>query len=106
LGLGSCAATGFRICVYLLSSAVPYFRYSLLVLKYRRLELNKISIIIVYQKKAMCDFDSNAHKWLKAGAHFGAGFMRRNWISHLRLSAFIRGSLFPKQFIDAEHRRQ
>jgi len=33
LMLGSCAANGFRICVYLRPSTVPYFRNSSLVLK-------------------------------------------------------------------------
>ncbi|MFZ3383134.1 MAG: hypothetical protein WA144_04335, partial [Candidatus Methanoperedens sp.] len=36
LMLYSCAANGFHICVYLCSSAVPYFRNHSLILKYRR----------------------------------------------------------------------
>jgi len=47
-------------------------------------------------------FQRKAHKELKAGASFGAGVMRRNWLSHMRLSAYICGFVFPTQFIDAE----
>jgi hypothetical protein len=45
LMLVSCAANGFRICVYLRSSAVPNFQNCLLIRKYRRPELNIISKI-------------------------------------------------------------
>jgi len=48
------------------------------------------------------DFHRKAYKERKAGALFEAVFMHRKWISHLRLSAFICGSIFLKQFIDTE----
>jgi len=54
----------------------------------------------MFAKEEVDDFNRKARKEGKAGAPFGAGFMRRKWLSHLRLSASICGSVFPKQFID------
>jgi predicted DNA-binding antitoxin AbrB/MazE fold protein len=53
LGLGSCAANGFRICVYLRSSAVPYFRNGSLMLKYRLRELNNCSNINMWRRRVL-----------------------------------------------------
>jgi len=47
-------------------------------------------------------FQRKAREERKAGASIEAGFMRRKGISYLRVSAFIGGSKFPKQFIDTE----
>jgi len=54
----------------------------------------------MFAKEDVYDFNRKACRERKAGASFEAVFMRRKWISHLRLSAFICGSVFPKQFID------
>jgi len=51
LRLGSCATNGFRICIYLRPSAVPYFRNGSLMLKYRRRELNNISKINIWCRR-------------------------------------------------------
>jgi len=55
-----------------------------------------------YALRYMMRFHRKARNERKAVASFDYVFMRRKWISHLRLSAFICGSIFPKQFIDTE----
>jgi len=56
----------------------------------------------MFAKEDVYDFNRKARRERKAGASFEAGFMRRKWLSHLRLSASICGSVFPKKFIDTE----
>jgi hypothetical protein len=56
----------------------------------------------MFAEESVYDFHRKARKGRKAGAPFGAGVMRRTWICICLYGVLNCGSLFSKQFIDAE----